>query len=194
MQVAAAYAAIANGGTLYKPQVVRRIETPDGDVVKEFHPEVRRRTAVSPQYLELIMDALGGVVADEKGTAYTARSDAVSVAGKTGTAQVAKRARKDTDTLEHFYYVNRDHAWFAAVAPAEAPEIAIIVLIEHGGGGGEHAAPVGVEIARRYFEEVAPRHEEPLIAEKAGTKPKGKRNAAIPDEDGQPTTASAHRR
>jgi penicillin-binding protein 2 len=194
MQVAAAYAAIANGGTLYKPQVVRRIETPDGDVVKEFHPEVRRRTAVSPQYLELIMDALGGVVADEKGTAYTAKSDAVSVAGKTGTAQVAKRARKDTDTLEHFYYVNRDHAWFAAVAPAEAPEIAIIVLIEHGGGGGEHAAPVGVEIARRYFEEVAPRHEEPLIAEKASTKPKGKRNAAIPDEDGQPTTASAHRR
>jgi penicillin-binding protein 2 len=194
MQVAAAYAAIANGGTLYKPQIVRRIETPDGDVVKEFHPEVRRRIAVSPQYLELVMDALTGVVEDDGGTAYAAHSDAVNVAGKTGTAQVAKRARKETDTLEQYYYVNRDHAWFAAVAPAEAPEIAVIVLIEHGGGGGEHAAPVGVEIARRYFEEVAPRHEEPLIAEKSPNGPKNKRKSAVPAEEGEPTTASAHRR
>lgn len=193
MQVAAAYAAIANGGTLYKPQIVRRIETPDGDVVKEFHPEVRRRTAVSPQYLELVMDALAGVVDDEKGTAYAARSEAIRVAGKTGTAQVAKRARKETDTLEHYYYVNRDHAWFAAVAPADAPEIAVIVLVEHGGGGGEHAAPVGVEIAKRYFEEIAPRHEEPLIAEKATTGPKAKRKRAVPAEEGEKTTASAHR-
>ena len=185
---------VAHGGTLYKPQIVRRIETPDGDVVKEFHPEVRRRTAVAPQYLELIMDALTGVVDDEKGTAYSARSEAVSVAGKTGTAQVAKRARKETDTLEHYYYVNRDHAWFAAVAPAEAPEIAIIVLLEHGGAGGEHAAPIGVEIARRYFDEVAPRHEEPLIAEKSPLAPKGKRKSAVPAEEGEPTTASAHRR
>ena len=194
MQVAAAYSAIANGGTLYKPQVVRRIETPDGDVVKEFHPEVRRRTAVSPRYLELIMDALAGVVEDDKGTAYSARSDVVHVAGKTGTAQVAKRARKETDTLEHYYYLNRDHAWFAAVAPAEAPEIAIIVLLEHGGAGGEHAAPVGVEIARRYFEEVAPRHEEPLIAEKSSAGSKKKSKSAVPAEEGEPTTTSAHPR
>jgi penicillin-binding protein 2 len=193
MQIAAAYSAIANGGVLYKPQVVRRIETPDGDVVKEFHPEVRRRMAVSPQYLDLIMNALTGVVEDEKGTAYSARSDAIRVAGKTGTAQVAKRARKETDSLERYYYLNRDHAWFAAVAPAEAPEIAIVVLVEHGGAGGEHAAPVGVEIARRFFEEIAPRHEEPLIAEKAGAQQKRKVKTAVLPEEGEPTTASARR-
>jgi penicillin-binding protein 2 len=194
MQIAAAYSALANGGILYKPQVVRRIETPDGDIVKEFHPEVRRRTAVSPKYLDLMMEGLTGVVEDEKGTAYAARSDAIRVAGKTGTAQVAKRARNETDTLERYYYLNRDHAWFAAIAPADAPEIAIVVLVEHGGAGGEHAAPVGIEIARRYFEEIAPRHEEPLIADKSTNASKRRARTTVPAEDGEATTASAHRR
>jgi len=193
MQIAAAYSALANGGVLYKPQVVRRIETPDGDVVKEFHPEIRRRTSVSPKYLDLIMDALTGVVEEDKGTAHSARSDEIRVAGKTGTAQVAKRARKETDSLERFYYLNRDHAWFAAVAPAEAPEIAIVVLVEHGGAGGEHAAPVGVEVARRYFQEIAPRHEEPLIADQSTAVPKRKTKMTVPAEEGEKTTASAHR-
>ncbi|MDD5306984.1 MAG: penicillin-binding protein 2 [Deltaproteobacteria bacterium] len=192
MQVVSAYSAIANGGTLYRPQVIRRIETPEGDVVKEFHPEIVRRTAVSQRSLDLIMEALTGVVEDKDGTAYGARDPRVSVAGKTGTAQVARRARQPGDDMQRFYYMNRDHAWFAAVTPAAAPEIAIVVLIEHGGAGGENAAPVGIEIARRYFDEVAPREEAPLVAEK-NDKARQRPKRVVADET-EAVTASTHRR
>ncbi|MCP4606798.1 MAG: penicillin-binding protein 2 [Proteobacteria bacterium] len=191
MQVATAYSAIANGGTIYRPQVVRRIETADGDMVKDFHPEVVRRVAVSQRSLDLIMNALAGVVDEEEGTAHGAKSEKISVAGKTGTAQVARRSRKPGDDLARHYYLNRDHAWFVALAPAEAPEIAIVTLVEHGGAGGEHAAPIGVEIARRYFEEIAPRQEAPLIADKPLKKPK---KVPIVVDGKDTTAASTHRR
>jgi penicillin-binding protein 2 len=190
MQVASAYSAIANGGTIYKPQVVRRIETPEGDTVKEFHPEVKRRVAVSQRSLDLMMQSLTGVVEEEEGTARAARNESVLVAGKTGTAQVARKPKKPGDDLAKHYYMNRDHAWFAAVAPADAPEIAVVVLVEHGGAGGEHAAPVAVEIARRYFEDIAPRHEAPLIAERPT---KGKK-VRVPVDDSEATAASTHPR
>ena len=151
---------------------MERIETSEGDLVKDYYPEVVRRTAVSQGSLDLIMDSLIGVVEEEDGTAYSAKVEGVRVAGKTGTAQVPRRKRKPGDDLARHYYLNRDHAWFAALAPADAPEIAIVTLIEHGGAGGEHAAPVGIEIARRYFEEIAPREETPLIADATeGKKP-----------------------
>lgn len=191
MQVATAYSAIANGGTLYQPQVVKSVETPDGEVVKEFQPIVKRRVTVGKQSMDLVMEALSGVVEDEKGTAHSAYSEQVSIAGKTGTAQVVKQSRRKGDTMSEFYYKNRDHAWFASVAPVENPEIAIVVLVEHGGAGGEHAAPVGVEIARRYFDEIAPRQEAPLLADSPLD---GKTDVRVPVEDSSPTTASAHKR
>lgn len=190
MQVASAYSSIANGGTIYRPQVIRRIETPEGDTVKEFHPEVERRVAVSPRSIDLMMESLTGVVEEEDGTAHAARNEAVLVAGKTGTAQVARKPIKPGDDLAKYYYMNRDHAWFAAIAPADAPEIAVVVLVEHGGAGGEHAAPVAVEISRRYFEDIAPRHEAPLIAERPT---KGKK-VRVPVDDSEATAASTHPR
>jgi penicillin-binding protein 2 len=190
MQVAAAYSSIANGGTIYKPQVVRRIETPEGDTVKEFHPEVKRRVSVSQRSLDLMMASLTGVVEDEDGTAHAARNASVLVAGKTGTAQVARKPKQAGDDLAKYYYMNRDHAWFAALAPADAPEIAVVVLVEHGGAGGEHAAPVAVDIARRYFDDIAPRHEAPLIAEKPG---QGKK-VRVPIDDSEATAAATHPR
>ncbi len=189
MQVAAAYSALANGGTIYKPQIVRRIETSEGDVVKELHPEVKRRVAVSGRSIDLMMEGLVGVVSEKDGTAHSSMSDKVQIAGKTGTAQVAKRKRSDGDTQAQYHYSNRDHAWFAAVAPAAAPEIVVVVLVEHGGAGGEHAAPIAVEIAERYFEEIAPRHEEPLIADKTT-----KKKVRLPSQDSEATAASTHRR
>jgi penicillin-binding protein 2 len=191
MQVASAYSAMANGGTLYRPQVVRRVETPEGDLIEELAPIIRRRVPVTQRQLDLMMESLLGVVEEKDGTAHDARNPAVLVAGKTGTAQVAKTQRRDGDTLQQHYYQNRDHAWFAAIAPADAPEIAVVVLIEHGGAGGEHAAPVAVEISRRYFEEVAPRRETPLIAQKPTPEP---RPARTPIEDGEPTAAAGRRR
>jgi penicillin-binding protein 2 len=191
MQVAAAYSAIANGGTVYRPQVLRRIETADGDLVKDFHPEVVRRVAVSQRSLDLIMNSLKGVVEEEEGTAHSAYSDKVSMAGKTGTAQVPHRSREPGDDLSRYYYLNRDHAWFVGLAPADAPEIAVVTLVEHGGAGGEHAAPISVEIARRYFEEITPRQEAPLIADKQREK---KKKAPIVVDDKDTTAASTHYR
>ncbi len=191
MQVAAAYSAMANGGTLYQPQIVRRIETPDGEVLKDFQPIVKRRVSVSRRSMDIIMEALVGVVEDEEGTAHSVRDESVSIAGKTGTAQVMKQPQRKGDSLAEYYYRNRDHAWFASIAPVEKPEIAVVVLIEHGGAGGEHAAPVGIEMARRYFEEIAPRQQAPLLAD---TPEKGAAPVRLPVEDSSPATASAHRR
>jgi penicillin-binding protein 2 len=71
------------------------------------------------------------------------------VAGKTGSAQVSHRLSRNHD-LENVWYFNRDHAWFAGYAPSNEPEVAVVVLIEHGGAGGKHAAPVAFEIIQAY--------------------------------------------
>jgi penicillin-binding protein 2 len=169
LQMALAYAAIANGGKLWLPQIVERVESPDGKVVEEFPPRVRRDVAVSAESLAIIRSGLCGVVADPKGTAYRARSHRVEVAGKTGTAQVYRGGRigKDDPPLP---YERVDHAWFAGYAPAAKPRIAFAVLVEHGGHGGSVAAPVAMEIIDNYFESVVPPEERspPRLARHAG--------------------------
>jgi penicillin-binding protein 2 len=145
LQLALAYAALANDGTLYQPQVVRSIETSSGVTVQEFPPRVRSIIDVDPGQLALIKSALHGVVEETKGTAYNESVGDVDVAGKTGTAQVSHVTPRSVDP-KRVWYFNRDHAWFAGYAPADAPEIAIVVLIEHGGGGGKNAAPVAMHV------------------------------------------------
>jgi penicillin-binding protein 2 len=80
----------------------------------------------------------------------------VPIAGKTGTAQVYQRARLSEEDAARAEYRNRAHAWFAGFAPVESPEVAIIVMIEHGGSGGRYAAPVAVQILQEYL---GPRYE-----------------------------------
>src|SRR5262249_41753435 len=147
LQLGLAYAALANGGTLYQPQVVRSIETSDGTVVQEFPPRVRRMVELDQDHLNLIHDALEGVVTDREGTANKERIIGVDVAGKTGTAQVSHVTPHGVDP-DQAWYCNRAHAWFAGYAPARAPEVAIVVLIEHGGGGGKNAGPVAMRVIR----------------------------------------------
>jgi penicillin-binding protein 2 len=147
MQLGLAYAALANGGTLYQPQVVRSIETSDGTVVQDFPPRVRRIIEMDPERLHLIKRALKGVVVERQGTAHGQRIAGVDIAGKTGTAQVSHVTPKGVDP-DKVWYFNRDHAWFSAYAPADAPEIAIVVLVEHGGGGGTNAVPIAMRVVR----------------------------------------------
>lgn len=147
LQLALAYGALANGGTLYRPQVVRSIETSDGTVVQEFPPRVRRMVDTNPRDLELVRQGLAGVVSERKGTAHAERIEGVDMAGKTGTAQVSQVAPRGSDQSQVAYF-NRDHAWFAGFAPAVSPEIAIVVLVEHGGGGGKNAVPVAMRVVR----------------------------------------------
>jgi penicillin-binding protein 2 len=145
LQLALSYAALANGGTLYQPQVVRSIETSDGTVVQEFPPRVRRMVDLDGEELSLINRALTGVVNDRDGTAHAERIVGVDMAGKTGTAQVSHVTPRGVDP-DKVWYFNRDHAWFAGYAPARSPEIAIVVLVEHGGGGGKNAVPIAMRV------------------------------------------------
>jgi penicillin-binding protein 2 len=149
LQLALAYAALGNGGTLYMPQLVRSVETSDGAIVQDFPPRVRHKAAVRPENLSRVDDALYAVVNDPKGTAFPVRDDSLDVAGKTGTAQTGYIAGKDVDAKTAAYN-SQNHAWFAAFSPAKAPEISVIVLIEHGGSGPTVAAPLAMEIIRDY--------------------------------------------
>jgi penicillin-binding protein 2 len=151
IQIANLYATIANGGTLYLPQIVERIETNEKTTVLTFRPRVRRRIKIDPETLALIRRSLKGVVNNEGGTAYDARLEGISVSGKTGTAQVSRRIKKGKTIWL------ADHSWFAAYAPSERPVIAVAVLVEHGGRAARVAAPVAMEIIRGYFRYVAPR-------------------------------------
>jgi len=151
LQLTMVYATIANGGHVYRPQLVRRLETPDGRTIQEFQPEVLREMDFDPEARQVVVDALTAVVNEPGGTAYRARLPEVLIAGKTGTAQVIAlgktRLKKEAMT-----WWQRDHAWFASFAPADDPEIAVVVLNEHGGHGGLDAAPTATAIIKKYFE------------------------------------------
>ena len=153
LQLAVAYATIGNGGTLYKPQIVLRVESPTGEVIKTFEPVVRGKAQASPEHLKIMQDALTGVANEPGGTAYYRRPRGVKfkVAGKTGTAQVVKQG---DDRGRDLPYDFRDHAWFAAYAPAEDPLIAVAVVNEHGGHGSSGAAPLAMELITYYLEQI----------------------------------------
>jgi penicillin-binding protein 2 len=132
--------AVANGGTLVRPHLARDTKT---DAAK---------LPVSAGTLALIRDALADVV--EEGTATRAQLGPIHVAGKTGTAQVFKKSvGVDADKQPKD---ERDHAWFIGYAPAEKPEIAFAIVIEHGGHGGTTAAPVARKVLEVFFEDRLP--------------------------------------
>jgi penicillin-binding protein 2 len=172
LQLALAYAALANGGTLFQPELVRAVETSNGTVVQEFSPRVRRHLELDPENLRLVQDALKGGALEEGGTAFKARIEGVALAGKTGTAQVGHKLVRGQEA-EKVWYFNRDHAWFAGFAPYGAPEVAIVVLVEHGGAGGKHAAPIAFKTIRAYLD---------LQAAKSGQKTKDAPVADKPDD------------
>jgi penicillin-binding protein 2 len=145
IQLAMAYAAVANGGRLYAPQIVRRVQAASGQVLQEPEPILRRHLDVSAATLQIIREGMSRVVNAKGGTAFSARSGAVKMAGKTGTAPVSGAD------------LTSAHALFAGWAPANRPEIAFAVLVEGGGVGGVVAAPVARKIVDGYFTRVKPR-------------------------------------
>ena len=151
LQLAVMYAAIGNGGLVFQPQVVQRVEAPGGEVVEQFSPKLVRRVDITEDQRHLVVDALKSVVNDAGGTGGRSRLADLVVAGKTGTAQVARLGQVRLRT-EQMSYFERDHAWFVAFAPADDPEVAIVVLNEHGGHGGVDAAPAAASVLRRYFD------------------------------------------
>ncbi len=138
LQIADMLAAVANGGTLYKPHLVARISSLADSTEQTFPPEVRGKLPISANTLATLKDALKRVTTDKDGTAYSAfRGAKVISAGKTGTAEVLK--------------AGEPHSWFAGYAPADNPKIAIVILAEHGGEGSVTAAPIFRQIVDKWL-------------------------------------------
>lgn len=153
LQVCLMTATLANNGTLYKPQLLKAIKDQDGTTIKSFKPEERGTAFGTTKEFALIREGLYAAVNAPHGTGEKAQLDdkKIKVAGKTGTSQVVRLAKYkeyEEDKIPRKY---RDHAWFTCYAPADKPEIAVTVLVEHGGHGGSAAAPVAKAVLEEYF-------------------------------------------
>ena len=133
---------ISNGGILYLPQVIKNIQSPNGDIIRSFLPQEIGRIPVAKEHIDFIKDALWGVVNEPHGTGWRAKISGLDVAGKTGTAQVIGIPQGKRKEVEDKPFKFRDHAWFCAFAPKENPNIVALILIVHGGNGGSVAAPL----------------------------------------------------
>ncbi len=151
LQICLMTATIANGGKVYRPQLVEQVIDPEGKIVENFSPEVVSEVKGLERYFKSIRKGMEGVVQGKHGTARRGRIKGLTIAGKTGTAQVVKIAQYRHLREENIPYKYRDHAWFTCYAPAENPEIAVTVLVEHGLHGGSAAGPVARAVLNQYF-------------------------------------------
>ncbi len=146
LQMAHLIATVANGGTVYRPRLVKGLMERATGRLQEVPVVPYGQLSVKGKTLEIIQEALADVVTD--GTAKRARSTLVSIAGKTGTAQTA--ALRPDQKEEEVPKKLRDHAWFVSYAPVEDPRIAVAVLVENMGHGGSAAAPLAKHMIEAY--------------------------------------------
>ena len=151
IQMAMFAAAIGNGGTLYRPHLLLSREVREGIEEDERQDYVIRRVELRPRTLEVIRDAMWGVV-NEDGTGGRAKIAGRDICAKTGTAQVFRASRDiDADKLPKD---KRDHAWFVGFAPKDNPRIAWAVFVQNGGHGGTTAAPIARAVLERFFQKL----------------------------------------
>ncbi len=147
MQVAVLMAAVANGGHLVRPHLVR--SAPWRGAGGPIAPAIESKLPLAAEHLALISAALRAVVNESGGTGSAAAVSGLDVAGKTGTAQVIAQERRGEN--ENLAPENRDHAWFASFAPGDDPRLVVVVLVENGGAGSEAAAPLAKAIYEQFF-------------------------------------------
>ncbi|NOY54521.1 MAG: penicillin-binding protein 2 [Actinobacteria bacterium] len=163
LQMAVAYAALVNGGTVWKPRVVDRITDVDGREVMSNPPEVVRSLDIAPSIVQMLREDMRRVT--NQGTARSAfasmGSKSVLVGGKTGTAQMPKVcAEKDVDGKCIRLRDADVTSWFVGVAPIDDPKYVVVVMVEEGGGGSQVAAPA----ARFIFQHLLGLEPTPIIA------------------------------
>lgn len=149
LQMAMLIASVGNGGTIYKPYILAKIETAEGELVSLTKPVKKGRLPASEKTLALVQKGLWATVNSRKGTGKIAAIQGVVVAGKSGTAQVI--SKREGDLKKKSIRKFRDHAWFVAYAPVENPTIAVAVIVEHGEGGSTKAAPIARAVIETYL-------------------------------------------
>jgi penicillin-binding protein 2 len=151
IQMAVLAGAVANGGRRYRPMILNRIQTADGQILQESKPRLIGKLPVSQPTLGLVKLGLWRVVNGENGTARGSRLEDIDISGKTGTTQVISRKEDDPLAEEDVPIHLRAHAWFVAYAPSEKPTIAIAVVVEHGEHGSGAAAPIAKEMIKTFL-------------------------------------------
>ncbi len=137
LQMARLAAAVANGGRMYKPQIIHRVLDSNGRVLRAVEP-VLERDGVFPDGIgDFLRKAMLEVVIGDHGTGHAALPDSILVAGKTGTAETPGKIE--------------DHAWFVFFAPYDDPQIAGAIIVERAGHGGSVAAPIARQLISTYF-------------------------------------------
>lgn len=157
LQLAMAYAAIANKGTLYKPYLIKEIFSNSGEIIEEFKPEKVMNIEVSEKTLKAIQRGLYEVVNNRRGTAFWYRGIGLEMAGKTGTAQVRSMSSKELFArCEDMPYKDRHHGIFVGYAPFDNPKVAVAAVVEHGCHGSSAAAPVVRDVVTTYMKKYMP--------------------------------------
>jgi len=142
LQMARLAAAMANGGRLVKPHLLKSVRG-----VPEASPQIERiDLGLKPSVIEAVRAGMISVV--EEGTGRRTKLAGITIGGKTGSSQVVTHARLERDKDQHDL---QPHGWFMCFAPAENPKIAMAILVEHGRSGGESAVPVAAKILSRVF-------------------------------------------
>jgi penicillin-binding protein 2 len=139
LQLVDAYAALANGGTLYVPHLLLDVVALDGTIVQSGEVKERGKLPISAEQINVITEALYDVINASNGTATEAfQGINYQVSGKTGTAETGRQGEAA-------------HAWFAAFTPSDAPKITVVTMIEHGVAGSQAAAPVARQIIDKWY-------------------------------------------
>ena len=160
LQVLVSAATVANGGTVYEPQVVRQVVDANGGLQRDFEPKIRRELPLEEGIIDIVREGMWAAVNDEFGTAAGAQVPGVTVAGKTGTAEFCEYVPELEDCRRDEEENLPTHAWFVGFAPYEDPEIAIVTFLYDGGEGSAVAVPVAQRILEAYFRDIAPRTDE----------------------------------
>jgi penicillin-binding protein 2 len=168
LQLANLYASIANGGTLFRPYMIRRVETYEGNLLKDTLPEKMDEHRLKPETYDLIRRGLWGVVNAPGGTALSQRLPGMDFAGKTGTAQVISLSKdKIYGKCMNMRYKERHHGLFAGYAPSHNPKIAVALVAEHACSGSGGAGPIARAVVKKYLEKLDPSKYSPeAIAER----------------------------
>jgi penicillin-binding protein 2 len=152
LQIAVMISSIFNGGTVFVPHIVEAIEDPITGEIAYTEPKISRHMPVSQEVRDLVMAGIVKAVADHGGTGWRARVEGLNIGGKTGTAQVVSLKHTENMKEDDLPEAWRDHSWFGAIFPQENPRYTVVVMLEHGGGGGRSAAPIAGAIMNKMME------------------------------------------